>query len=212
MDTSPKTLGARHIEEMLQKLPVDSERYQILSCAKQFKSSWVELGELLARVCQNQHFKEWGFTSFEQYCTKEVRIRRQTAEKLLLAFRFLERKEPDLLHNRAKQPIPDYRSIDLLREAEENKHLQDKDYTNLRNVIIEEGRSHPSVVKQYREMTLDQRTGQMPEFFYKSALIAAKRLATSLKHLDDVPKGIEASIGGLIDHLQTQVEQRQKEC
>ncbi|MBW2475831.1 MAG: hypothetical protein JRE63_00745 [Deltaproteobacteria bacterium] len=210
MDKSSRTMGARHIEEMLQKLPIGSERHQILSCAKQFKSSWVELGELLARVCQNQHFKQWGFSSFEQYCTKEVRIRRQTAEKLLLAFRFLERKEPELLHNRAERPIPDYRSIDLLREAEENKHLQDEDYRNLRNVIIEEGRSHPSAVKQYREMTLDQKTEQMPEFFYKSALIAAKRLATSLNHLDDVPKGIGTSIAELIDHLQTQVEQRQK--
>ena len=100
MEEKCPSKGAQHIEQLMRQLPPESERYQVLATAKQFKSSWVELGEWLAKVSNKKQFSEWGFTSFEDYCTKEIRIRRQTAEKLLLAFRFLERREPSLLERK----------------------------------------------------------------------------------------------------------------
>ncbi len=202
MEQDSKTKGAQHIEQLMQQLPPESERYQALATAKQFKSSWVELGEWLARISNSKQFSEWGFTSFEDYCTKEIRIRRQTAEKLLLAFRFLKRKEPGLLERRTGHPLPDYRSVDLLRQADEKEHFSMAEYGELRQTVIEEERSHPSVAKQFRDMEHCHQPEQKTVHQYRNALMSAKRLSTSLQEIPDVPHGLSEAVEKLIGFLE----------
>lgn len=202
MDQEKKTRNAQYIEHLMQQLPPESERYQVLATAKQFKSSWVELGEWLARISSSRQFSEWGFTSFEDYCAKEIRIRRQTAEKLLLAFRFLERKEPGILDRRQDRPLPDYRSVDLLRQADEEQHFSMAEYGELRQAIIEEERSLPSVAKQFREMTHSHLPEQRVAYQHRNALLSARRLATSLQDVPDVPPDLAQALEKLISFLQ----------
>jgi hypothetical protein len=206
MDQENKTKGSQHIEQLMQQLSPESERYQVLATAKQFKSSWVELGEWLAKISSNKRFSEWGFTSFEDYCAREVRIRRQTAEKLLLAFRFLERKEPGLLERKQGRPLPDYRSVDLLRKADEEKHFSMAEYGELRQAVLEEERSHPVVAKQYRDLTHSHQPEQKTVHQHRNALMAAKRLATGLQEIPDIPCELSQAIELLIDFLQERQE------
>lgn len=208
MNQDHKSKGSQHIEELMQQLPPDSERYQLLATAKQFKSSWVELGAGLARVSNSKRFAEWGFASFEDYCTKEVRIRRQTAEKLLLAFRFLERREPDLLERQAGRTLPDYRSVDLLRQADEGDHFSMAEYSELRQAVIAEERSHPAVARQFRDIAHKHQPAQKAAHLHRNALIAAKRLATSLGDIPEVPLDLSQAVERLIAFLQS----RDEEC
>jgi hypothetical protein len=201
MAQESKTKGAQHIEQLMQQLPPESERYQALATAKQFKSSWVELGEWLARISNSKQFSDWGFTSFEDYCTKEIRIRRQTAEKLLLAFRFLERKEPRLLDRQKGRPLPDYRSVDLLRQADEKKHFSMAEYGELRQAVIEEEHNHPSIAKRFRDMSHSHQPEQKTIHQYRNALLAAKRLSTSLREISDVPDDLSEAVEVLIGFL-----------
>lgn len=200
--------GSRHIEQLMRQLPPESERYQILATAKQFKSSWVELGEWLAKVSNKQQFSEWGFNSFEDYCTREIRIRRQTAEKLLLAFRFLERREPDLLERKEGRPLPDYRSIDLLRKAEEREHFSMEEYSELRQAVIEEESNHPSVAKRFRDMAHNHQPEQKVLHQQRHALLAAKRLATSLQEIAEVPDELSQAVAQLIGFLEARDAER----
>lgn len=202
MEQEKQSKGSQYIEQLMQQLAPESERYQVLATAKQFKSSWVELGEWLAKISSSKQFSEWGFTSFEDYCTKEIRIRRQTADKLLLAFRFLERKEPGLLERKQGRPLPDYRSVDLLRKADEEEHFSMAEYNELRQAVVEEERSHPSVAKQFREINHNHQPEQKTAHQYRSALMAAKRLATSLEEIPKVPGELEASVKQLIGFLE----------
>lgn len=201
MEDTKQSKAARHIEHLMRELSPDSERYQILASAKQFKSSWVELGEWLARVSHSNRFAEWGYASFADYCTKEIRIRRQTAEKLLLAYRFIERKEPGLLERRQGRPMPDYRSIDLLRQADEQEHFSMAEYGELRQAIIDEERSHPSVARQFRNVTHNHQPERKSAHQYRNALLAAKRLATSLEEIADVPDEFSRAVEQLIGFL-----------
>ncbi len=208
MEEEKKTRGSQHIEQLMQQLSPESERYQVLATAKQFKSSWVELGEWLARISNKQQFSEWGFASFEDYCTKEIRIRRQTAEKLLLAFRFLERKEPGLLERKEGRPLPDYRSVDLLRQADEEQHFSMAEYGELRQAVIEDERSHPAIAKQFRDISHNHQPEQRVAHQYRNALMAARRLATSLQEVPDVPgelsQAVEQLIGLLMERQDTE--------
>ncbi|MCK4508112.1 MAG: hypothetical protein KAU27_06215 [Desulfuromonadales bacterium] len=208
MEAEQKTKASQHIEQLMQQLPPESERYQVLATAKQFKSSWVELGEWLTKVSNSKRFSEWGFTSFEDYCTKEVRIRRQTAEKLLLAFRFLERKEPGLLQRKEGRPLPDYRSVDLLRQADEEQQFSMEEYSELRQAIIEEERNHPSIAKQFRDMAHSHQPEQKTIHQHRGALLAAKRLSTSLQEIPDVPEDLSQAVGHLIGFLEEKQEEK----
>jgi hypothetical protein len=208
MEEKNPTKGSQHIEQLMRQLPPESERYQVLATAKQFKSSWVELGEWLAKVSNKKQFSEWGFTSFEDYCTKEIRIRRQTAEKLLLAFRFLERREPSLLERKEGRPLPDYRSIDLLRKADEREHFSMEEYSELRQAVIEEERNHPSVAKRFRDMTHSHQPEQKTLHQHRNALLAAKRLANSLQEIAEVPEGLNQAVVQLIGFLEARDAER----
>lgn len=202
MEETAKTSGAQHIEQLMQQLPPDSERYRVLASARQFKSSWVELGEWLARVSNNGQFSDWGYTTFEDYCTREIRIRRKTAEKLLRAYRFLEKKEPGLLERRAGHPLPDYRSVDLLRQADEEKPFSMAEYGELRQAVIEQERSHPRVARQFRELEHNHQPEKKTSHQYRNALMAAKRLSTSLQEIPEVPGELSQGVAELIGFLE----------
>ena len=197
------TKGSQHIEQLMQQLPPDSERYQVLVTARQFKSSWVELGEWLARVSGSGRFAEWGYASFEEYCTREVRIRRQTAEKLLLAFRFLEHREPTLLQRKEERPLPDYRTVDLLRQADEQEQFSMAEYRELRQAAIEEERSHATLSRQFRDMTMAHQPDLMARQKNRNALLAARRLSTSLCEITDVPAPLVQAVDELVGFLET---------
>jgi len=203
-DTTTK--GGQHIEQLLQQLPPDSERYRVLISAKRFKSSWVDLGESLTRVANTGQFQEWGYSSFEDYCSKEIRIRRQTADKLLLAFRFLEREEPGVLERKEARTLPDFRSVDLLRQAREEQTFSADHYSDLRRAVLEEERSHPTVARQFRELVQEYQPERRGERHCQSALSAARRLGNALAELDAVPPDLERAVQELIGYLEGRLD------
>ena len=208
METTSHSSGERHIDKIMEELDPASERYQVLDTAKRFKSSWVELGDKLLRVSSNTMYREWGYQSFEDYCVQEIRIRKQTAEKLTLAYRFMERHEPALLASREEpRPLPDFRTVDLLRQAKEEKGFSDEEYATLRKSAVEEERSHPTVLKRFKDVTAAR--GEVPEdptAPLRAGLAAARRLDTSLRGMAGLPGEYGDLIAGLIGYLEGELE------
>ena len=206
MPETPKSSSERHIENIMQRLEPGSDRYEVLDKAKRFKSSWVELGEKLLQVSSKGHFREWGYQSFEEYCVQEIRIKRGTAEKLTTAYRFMEKEEPQLLSAREElKPLPDYRSIDLLRKAKEEKGFSEEQYGELRKSVVEEERSHPTVLKKYKEVAaLHEEVNPLAPL--KASISAAKRLDATLRGVADAPSLFLEQVGGIIAHLEQELE------
>ncbi|HBA88007.1 MAG TPA: hypothetical protein DCZ75_08425 [Geobacter sp.] len=206
MPETPKSNSERHIEAIMEHLEPGSERYEVLAKAKRFKSSWVELGEQLLKVSQKNRFREWGYGTFEEYCVQEIRIKRGTAEKLTMAYRFMEKEEPQLLApNEPLKPLPDYRSIDLLRKAKEEKGFTEEEYGDLRKQVVEEERSHPTVLKKYKEVAA-LREEVNPLIPLKATISAARRLESALRALADAPAAYLHQVGEMIVHLEAQLE------
>jgi hypothetical protein len=208
METTPHSSGERHIEKIMEELDPTSERYQVLDTAKRFKSSWVELGDKLLRVSSGTMYREWGYQSFEEYCVQEIRIRKQTAEKLTLAYRFMEKHEPALLERREDpRPLPDFRTVDLLRQAREEKGFSDEEYATLRKSAVEEERSHPTVLKRFKEVT-SSRGDVLPDPAtpLKTTLAAARRLETLLSDVANLPGEYGNQLAGLIGYLEGELK------
>lgn len=207
MDETRKTRGEQAIEQIMETLSPESERYQVLATARTFKSSWVALGERLLRVKRGGLFQEWGYENFEAYCAQEVRIKKPTAQKLTLAYDFLEREEPQLVPRQGEiAPVPDYRSVELLRQAREEKGFSAEDYAGLRRAVLEENRSHPTVQKRFKEVATAQEGGPSPSEQLRGALQTARRLASQLERLGTSPEHAPTDLARLILWLEGQLE------
>jgi hypothetical protein len=206
MPETPKSSSERHIETIMKQLEPGSPRYDVLDRAKRFKSSWVELGEKLLEVSSKGRFREWGYQSFEEYCVQEIRIKRGTAEKLTMAYRFMEKEEPQLLTEREElKPLPDYRSIDLLRRAKEEQEFSEEQYGDLRKSVVEEERSHPTVLKKFKEVAA-LREEVNPALPLKASISAARRLESTLRGLEEPPAVYLQQVGEMIAHLEEELE------
>jgi hypothetical protein len=190
MNTQPKTKAELAIENIMDELDPASDRYQVLVVAGTFKSSWVALGEKLLHVKRNNLYKQWGFENFEDYCSREVRIKKPTAQKLTLAYSFIEKEEPQLITRHTElKPLPDYRSVELLRQAREEKEFTTEEYAALRQAVVEENRSHPTIVKRFNDITVNRNGDTRTQLEHvKAGLSASRRLATILDLVEMVPE------------------------
>lgn len=206
MNDTPKSKGEQIIEQIMQELDPASDRYQVLASAKQFKSSWVALGAKLTHVSRDGLFRQWGYDSFEDYCAREIRIKKPTAHKLTLAYNYMEKEEPELMARQAElKPLPDFRSVDLLRQAREEQNFSAEEYADLRRAVIEEDRSHPTILKRFKEVAgRDDEVN--PEQLIKSGLAAARRLETVIDQLDQVSTEQRAVVADLVRQLEHDLE------
>jgi hypothetical protein len=212
-----KSKSLKNIETKMENLDIHSLRYHILESAKNFKCSWIELGRSLYSVYKDKMYKEWGYVSFDIYVSREIGIRKQTAMKLLKSYYFLEKEEPQYLKNEyavSTQPanLPSYESVNILRQAKNNKDLDVDDYANLKKEIFEKGRdaqelkknlgviirqkqeSDPEAVQEIkRHSVLKRLLGQLR--LLKQEVAVLKLLSVPLiKDLDNLIKNIDQEI------------------
>ena len=118
-------------------LPQGSMRRKVLEGAQRFKSAWVELGRLLTEVKRESLWREWGYPSFERYCSKELFIRPATAEKLTVSYGFLERHEPAIARAKGEPRAPPFEVIEVLSRAEAAGRLSQEGWRELRDEVLE---------------------------------------------------------------------------
>ena len=189
----------------------ESLRNKTLECARNFKSSWIELGQFLCAIYQDKLYRDWGYLTFEAYCTKEIGIRQPTAVKLLKSYSFLEDEEPAYLKNEVpdKQPhqIPSVDSVNALRLFKANDQTTAKDYQAIRGEVLDRAGEDKDVKKKIKYI-LKTRSGKSEQDIIKDEKIASfKRLLTGLRTARtqmnelQVPEKIIKQIDALVDSL-----------
>jgi len=149
-----KSKSMRKLEQKMAAIEPGSLRYQVLESARNFKGSWIALGQILYSVYKDKMYKEWGFMSFEAYCKAEIGIHQQTASKLLHSYFFLEKNEPEFLRSVASDQktepknIPAFDAVNALRLAAKNKELTEEDYQEFKKSVFEEGKEAKEVKRQ----------------------------------------------------------------
>lgn len=206
--------GVTRIEEQMESLSPESFRYKILSAAKNFKSSWMELGQHLFSVYRDKLFRDWGYLTFETYCSKEIGIRQPTAMKLLKSYSFLEREEPAFLKQKSNEDtrpaqIPSYEVVNALRLAKENKKVPEEEYADLREAVLQSDKDDETVRKKIRYVLKTRNTehesgGAKPE--ERRKLLITKLLSQLKTSRDemvnlDFPKKLIREIDMLIQAL-----------
>lgn len=151
------------------KADVTSEllRNQILDYSKNFKTSWVNLGQALYSVYRDKLYYAWGYDKFEYYTEQEVGLQKQMSLKLLKTYCFLESEEPAYLEKefsatREAAQVPGYEAVNVLRLAKQKKELLGDDYVKLRKDVFDKGKD-ASVVRKDLVAMMKERKPIDPE-------------------------------------------------
>ena len=183
-----KTKSLDRIDRQMKGMDKDSIRYHILQSVKQFKTSWIDLGQALYSVWKDKLFKEWGYRSFENYTSREIGIRKQTAMKLLRSYYFLEKEEPSYLEKDYTESsevsrLPTYEAVDVLRIAKNKKTLDDSDYDSLKEKVFHKGKAAVEVKKDLTQLLKERQELEPEEARRKRREATVKRLLSTLKTL-----------------------------
>lgn len=212
-----KTKSLSSIEQKMEDMDTGSLRYHVLKSAKDFKTSWIELGRSLYSVWKDKAYREWGFNTFEAYTAKEIGIKKDTAMKLLRSYYFLEKEEPALVEkgyaeSAAPNAVPSYDAVNVLRLAKSKKTLGEEDYTNLKKEIFENGKDAREVKKELTSLMRQREELDPEEARQKRRIASIRRFLGTLKALKQeieisklVSAGIIKEVSGLIKKLEEEI-------
>src|SRR5215813_12496762 len=93
-----KTKGEARLEQAIHAHAEDAERVFVLERARRFKRTWIELAQALVQVRERETYLRWGYGSFDEYVTRELRLKRGTVDKLCASYAFSTARSPKLAH------------------------------------------------------------------------------------------------------------------
>ncbi|MBN1526973.1 MAG: hypothetical protein JW919_05285 [Candidatus Omnitrophica bacterium] len=190
-----KSRSLETIERRLETVEEGSIRHKVLQSAKNFKTSWIELGQALYEVSKDKLYKEWGYITFDAYASKEIGIRKETAVKLLKSYFFLEKEEPWYLQKKNADgaevaSVPSYEAVNVLRLAKGSKTVDEDDYKSLRKNVLELGKDAKEVKRDLVTMIKSRQDIEPEEAREKKRSATLRRFVGTLKALK---KDIETS-------------------
>ncbi len=151
MDHHSRTQVEADLERKIAASGDDEVRRTVLERARVFKSSWVDLGEILSLLARNQQYKAWGYKSLTEYCLKELHIREATVHKLVGNFNFLSSHEPKMLEHDNIVRLPDPESLRVLARAKEEQKLDDEAWSRLKEGAMNHGYTAATLHRKIRE-------------------------------------------------------------
>lgn len=214
-----KTKSIRSLDERIGRLDKeeDSVRCEVLKGAKNFKTSWITLGQALYTVWKDKLYRDWGYQKFDTYTAKEIGIRKETALKLLRSYYFLEKEEPLYLNNEHNQKVhtasvPTFESVDALRLANKKKELDRADYERIKEKVLKNGIDAREVKKDLVALIREREELEPQEAWKKKRLTLLKRFVSALRSIGKeiriskaLPDQIEKEIEKLINKIEAEM-------
>ena len=214
---SLKTKSLEQIEARMGDLSGDSIRYKVLESAKNFKSSWINLGQALYSVWKDRLYKDWGYMTFDAYTSKEIGVKKPTAMKLLKSYYFLEKEEPAYLEtdNADKDnpaTVPTYEAVNILRLAKSKNVLDKEDYARFKKDVFEMGRDATAVkrdlatlMRQREELGPEEARNKKKVAMIKRLLTVLKTLKTDIETSKMLPANILKETVNLIHKIEAEI-------
>ncbi len=212
-----QTKSLEKIRDRMQGIDENSIRYRILNSAKNFKTSWIELGQSLYSVWKDKLYKDWGYLTFDAYTAKEIGIKKQTALKLLKSYYFLEKEEPIYLkkdYNESEEvaALPSYESVNVLRLAKNKKDIDADDYAKLKTDVLRNGKDAREVkrdlscmIKQREELDPEEARRQKKIMTVRRFLTTLKSLKRDIELSKMVSSGIIREVSSLIAKIEAEI-------
>ncbi len=189
----------------------DQERVHVLSVARTFKRSWIELAEALTQVYDRNSWERWGYDSFDNYCRKELHIKKNTVAKLLGSFRFLNATAPKVIERSKREvdaPVPSLKAVDFVIKAAEKGAADKSTMREIEKAAFEEGLEAPKLSRRFKEVAFPVSAEEKNDRLRQQLVNASRRLANLIAEPEapvphDVAIAVEEALGQLLESLET---------
>jgi hypothetical protein len=209
------TRSIARLEKKLDQVESGTVRHKLLSIARAFKRSWVELGEKLEAVRTSRSWEDWEYSSFEDYCVNEIGIRSSTAKKLVNSVRFLEQHAPETLRaDGVIAPVPDLAVVDRLAGVAKRGAVSSADLAKLNETALTEPTVSPAEISRaIRETQSWKNYAEEQEYLraerrasngtdWRPILAAAKRLQELLESNVETPQKLLDGVGKIVTAIE----------
>lgn len=93
-------------------------RMEVVSRARVFKRSWVDMAESLVQVRSHGYHRRWGYETLHGYALEELNIKRTTVDKLTGSYQALEQHVPHVLQwDGVAQSMPELDAVEYFARA-----------------------------------------------------------------------------------------------
>lgn len=190
-------------------------RNRIQSITRDFKNCWRNLAQALQIVWKDKLYREWGYSTFDQYTEKEITMRKHTAMKLIHSYEFLESEKEDLSYtqenskeDKPREPALTFEAASLLRRAK--KTLGDENYQKVKKDLLRENKNTQEVKKDLTALILKRRKDLDPEkertrqnkFAINRFLAVLRTFNHDIEILKILPDSIAGKINSLIENIE----------
>ena len=188
----------------------DPERVAVLRRTRNFKRSWLELGEALSEVRRSKSWEKWGYETFEAYAKAELKLRMETVEKLTGSYMFLHKRAPEVLRrDPLESHLPSYQAIDFLRRAEERNEqdntVSDETMVEVRKKVLDEGVPMATVARLYKDSLFPVSDADKKTKDKRDLKATATKLKELLAETNAVPRRLASTVGDALDELLTEL-------
>ncbi len=203
-------------DKLKSSLTADRIRDQLLGFSKDFKTSWVNLGQALYPVFKDKLYHAWGFEKFEDYTQKELGVKRETALRLLKTYFFIEQEEPEYLKKEFSQErdpvqVPGSEAINVLRLARQKKELNKQDYAELKSSIFQKGKNDSEVRRDLVSLMKERKKVNPEEEREKRNTAAVRKLLSALRSFQKDMEALKLAPAALVDEVNGLVKKLEEE-
>lgn len=189
-------------------LNAEALRMELAEYAKDFKVSWIHLGQGLYSVYRDKLFYAWGYEKFEDYVIRELGMKKPLALKLVKTYFFVEQEEPAYLkkefsESREAVVVPSYESLDVLRLAKRRNELTREDYSKLRKDIFDKGKDPSLVKKDLTAMIKERKQVDPEEEREKRNQASIKRFLSALKNFKNDMETLKLIEADIVEEAET---------
>lgn len=194
----------KQMDDELDRIPAGSFRAEVLESSRRFKASWLDLARHLVRVRGEGLWQEWGYATFEAYCSRELRIKKATAQKLVMSYGFLERHEPKALEDQAiARRVPSADVIQVLSRAEERGQLDEESYRDVREALWDRPIAPAQLKRELAKRFPEPEPEEPPVDLTLRRLAAqARKLARDLGGTAKIPREIAERAAALAEDVE----------
>lgn len=168
---------------------------QVVSCARSFKRSWVDMAEVLVQVRSRDMYQTWGFETLHGYALEELNIKRSTVDKLTGSYSAMERHVPHALEwDGVGQTMPAMEAVDYFARAIDPKPKKEGDpvpdppaeevVEDLKQAIFEDLASAPALRRRFNDVLRPKSDDQQRKEILGRLRSTANRLESLVTHVD----------------------------
>ena len=191
---------------------------QVVSRARVFKRSWVDMAEALVAVRNRRLYEGWGFETLHGYALEELNIKRSTCEKLTGSYYAMERHVPHVLQwDGVAQEMPPMESVDYFARAVDPKPRKEGDpvpdppaeevVEELKTAIFEDLASAPSLRRRFNDVLRPKDEEQRNRELISRVRSTARRLESLVTNVEDLtPERVE-DVARCMEELRDDLDQ-----